>query len=40
VIGAPVYVGKGLDAEGLSRFQVDLEHNLKALYQEADALVR
>jgi lysophospholipid acyltransferase (LPLAT)-like uncharacterized protein len=40
VIGAPVYVGKGLDAQGLSRFQAELEHNLKALYEEARALIR
>jgi lysophospholipid acyltransferase (LPLAT)-like uncharacterized protein len=39
VVGAPVYVGKGLDAVGLSRLQAEMEGKLKALYQEATTLV-
>jgi lysophospholipid acyltransferase (LPLAT)-like uncharacterized protein len=40
VIGAPVYVGKGLDAEGLSRLQQELEQNLKGLYEDAKAMIK
>jgi lysophospholipid acyltransferase (LPLAT)-like uncharacterized protein len=40
VIGAPVYVAKGLDAEGLSRLQSAMEDNLRALYREASDLIR
>jgi lysophospholipid acyltransferase (LPLAT)-like uncharacterized protein len=35
VIGAPVYVGKGLDAAGLARIQEEMEHVLRSLYEEA-----
>jgi lysophospholipid acyltransferase (LPLAT)-like uncharacterized protein len=40
VVGAPVYVGKGLDAQGLSRLQGEMEDNLKALYEQARTQVR
>src|SRR5271156_333357 len=40
VIGAPVYVAKGLDAEGLSRLQSAMEDNLRALYREASDLIK
>jgi lysophospholipid acyltransferase (LPLAT)-like uncharacterized protein len=40
VIGAPVYVAKGLDAEGLSRLQGAMEDNLRALYREASDLIK
>jgi lysophospholipid acyltransferase (LPLAT)-like uncharacterized protein len=39
VIGAPVYVGKGLDAGGLARLQGEMEENLKALFRQADSLI-
>src|ERR1700728_3674224 len=39
VIGAPVYVAKGLDAEGLSRLQGAMEDNLGALYGQARTFI-
>jgi hypothetical protein len=39
VIGAPIYVGKGLDADGLARLQLELEENLKCLYGQANTLI-
>src|SRR5271169_5619239 len=38
VVGAPVLVGKGLDAEGLERLQAQMEQTLKELVGEARAL--
>jgi lysophospholipid acyltransferase (LPLAT)-like uncharacterized protein len=35
VVGAPVYVRKGLDAPGLARLQEEMERNLRALFEEA-----
>jgi lysophospholipid acyltransferase (LPLAT)-like uncharacterized protein len=35
VVGEPVYVPKGLDAEALARFQTEMEGRLKLLYQQA-----
>jgi lysophospholipid acyltransferase (LPLAT)-like uncharacterized protein len=40
VIGAPVYVAKGLDAEGLARLQSAMEDNLRALYRAASDLIK
>jgi len=40
VIGAPVYVARGLDAEGLARLQSAMEDNLRALYREASDLIK
>ena len=40
VIGAPVYVAKGLDAAGLTRLQSAMEDNLRALYREASGLIK
>jgi lysophospholipid acyltransferase (LPLAT)-like uncharacterized protein len=40
VIGAPVYVRKGLDADGLQRLQADMEDNLHRLHQEAERLIK
>jgi lysophospholipid acyltransferase (LPLAT)-like uncharacterized protein len=37
VVGAPVYVRKGLDAPGLARLQEEMERNLRALFEEARA---
>ncbi len=39
VIGSPVYVGKGLDAEGLARLQSEMEENLRILYARARSLI-
>jgi hypothetical protein len=39
VIGAPVYVGKGLDADGLARMQAVMEENLQGLYARASSLI-
>lgn len=39
VIGPPVYVGKGLDADGLARLQGEMEENLRGLYRRANALI-
>jgi hypothetical protein len=39
VIGAPVYVGKGLDADGLARMQAVMEENLQGLYAHASSLI-
>ncbi len=39
VIGPPVYVGKGLDAEGLARLQSEMEENLRNLYARARGLI-
>src|SRR5580693_4637905 len=39
VVGPPVYVGKGLDAEGLSALQLEMERNLESLFQEARSLI-
>jgi lysophospholipid acyltransferase (LPLAT)-like uncharacterized protein len=36
VIGAPVYIPKGLDAQALERFQADLEQRLHALAVQAN----
>jgi hypothetical protein len=35
-----VYVGKGLDAEGLSALQLEMERNLENLCREASSLVK
>jgi lysophospholipid acyltransferase (LPLAT)-like uncharacterized protein len=40
VVGAPVYVAKGLDAPGLERLQAEMEARLKSLYQEAKKNLR
>ena len=40
VIGTPVYVARGLDAEGLARLQSAMEDNLRALYREASGLIK
>lgn len=34
-VGAPIYVKKSLDAAGLEQLQVEMEQQLKALYEEA-----
>jgi lysophospholipid acyltransferase (LPLAT)-like uncharacterized protein len=34
-VGEPVYVAKGLDAAGLERLQVDMEHRLRTLFEAA-----
>ncbi len=39
VVGPAVYVGKGLDAEGLSALQRDMERNLEGLHREARRLI-
>ncbi len=39
VVGAPVLVGKGLDAEGLERLQTQMEQTLMDLFGQARALV-
>ncbi|HTV97929.1 MAG TPA: lysophospholipid acyltransferase family protein [Steroidobacteraceae bacterium] len=39
VIGPPVYVAKGLDADRLARTQADMEQQLHALYVQAQALI-
>src|SRR5208283_3119729 len=39
VVGAPVLVAKGLDAEGLARLQGQMEQNLGGLFLEAKALL-
>lgn len=39
VIGPPVYVGKGLDADGLARLQGEMEGNLHGLYRRAKSLI-
>ncbi len=39
VVGPPVYVGKGLDAEGLTRLQGEMEENLQGLYRRAKTLI-
>ncbi len=39
VVGPPVYVRKGLDAEGLSALQLEMERNLENLYREARNLI-
>lgn len=39
VIGAPLQVPKGLDAEGLANLQAELELKLKGLYDQAHALI-
>jgi hypothetical protein len=39
VVGPPVYVAKGLDAEGLSALQLEMERNLESLFQEARSLI-
>lgn len=39
VVGAPVLVGKGLNAEGLERLQAQMEQTLKALFGQARALL-
>jgi lysophospholipid acyltransferase (LPLAT)-like uncharacterized protein len=40
VVGAPVYVPKGLDAAGLERLQADMEAMLKSLYDQAKSVLR
>jgi len=39
VVGTPVLVAKGLDAEGLARLQAQMEQNLEGLFLEAKALL-
>jgi len=39
VVGAPVLVAKGLDAEGLARLQAQMEQTLKGLFGQARALL-
>jgi lysophospholipid acyltransferase (LPLAT)-like uncharacterized protein len=39
VVGAPVYVAKGLDASGLARIQEEMERNLHELFVEARSLI-
>jgi lysophospholipid acyltransferase (LPLAT)-like uncharacterized protein len=39
VVGAPVLVGKGLNAEGLERLQAQMEQTLKTLFSQARALL-
>jgi lysophospholipid acyltransferase (LPLAT)-like uncharacterized protein len=39
VVGEPIYVPKGLDADAVLRFQAEMESTLKALYGEASALL-
>jgi lysophospholipid acyltransferase (LPLAT)-like uncharacterized protein len=39
VIGEPVYVPKGLDAQGLERFQVLMEERLLGLLQQAEQVL-
>ncbi len=39
VVGAPVRVGKGLDAEGLERLQAQMEQTLMDLFGQARALL-
>ena len=34
-VGEPVYVAKGLDAQGLTRLQLEMEGKLRALFEEA-----
>ncbi len=36
-VGEPVYVAKGLNADGLARLQSDMEHRLAALFEEAQS---
>jgi lysophospholipid acyltransferase (LPLAT)-like uncharacterized protein len=36
-VGEPVYVPKGLDAQGLERLQADMEQRLKLLFESAKA---
>jgi hypothetical protein len=38
-VGEPVYVPKGLDAAGLERLQLEMEHRLRALYAEAQKVL-
>jgi lysophospholipid acyltransferase (LPLAT)-like uncharacterized protein len=40
VVGPAVYVGKGLNAEGLATLQLDMERNLENLYREACSLIK
>ena len=40
MIGPPVYVRKGLNAEGLAALQMDMERNLEGLYREARNLLK
>jgi len=40
VVGPAVYVGKGLNAEGLATLQLDMERNLENLYREARSLIK
>ena len=35
-VGEPVYVPKGLDAAGLNRLQLDMEHRLRIVFEEAN----
>jgi lysophospholipid acyltransferase (LPLAT)-like uncharacterized protein len=35
-VGEPVYVPKGLDAAGLNRLQLDMEHRLRAVFEQAN----
>jgi hypothetical protein len=39
VVGSPVYVGKGLDAQGLAALQLEMEQNLQKLHLEAQNLI-
>jgi lysophospholipid acyltransferase (LPLAT)-like uncharacterized protein len=40
VMGAPVYVAKGLDAPGLARIQEEMETNLRALFEQARDMIK
>jgi len=35
-VGEPVYVAKGLNADGLARLQSDMEHRLAVLFEAAE----
>ena len=39
-VGEPVYVPRGLDAEGLARLQLEMEQRLLKLFQQARAALR
>jgi lysophospholipid acyltransferase (LPLAT)-like uncharacterized protein len=39
VVGAPVYVAKGLDGAALERLQAEMETNLKSLYRQAKSVL-
>jgi lysophospholipid acyltransferase (LPLAT)-like uncharacterized protein len=39
-VGEPVYVPKGLDSAGLEKLQLDMEHRLQAVFEEANSALR